>query len=62
MMSKRKLIIEGCQDCPHFNDEYYDYAHECTKLNDRTIYVDKSKRVFTYPIPDDCPLEEADDV
>ena len=52
-MSKQ-LIIDKCDDCPFFDNEYYGYDETCTKL-DRVI---KSNKNYTYDIPSDCPLIE----
>ena len=49
-----KLVeIEKCEDCLHFDNEYYDYNRECCRLN-RTIPI---QRMWAFP--DDCPLPNA---
>jgi hypothetical protein len=55
-MSRRVAIIETCGDCPHFDNEYYNYSAECTKLR-RKIGCNGSAR-DSYTIPEDCPLPE----
>ena len=49
-------VIDICDDCPHFDNEYYDWNHWCSKLDRKIepedIYSDSM-------IPEDCPLEEA---
>ena len=50
---KRILIIETCNECHHFDNEYYSYMETCDKL-DRTIKRDEAGE---RPIPEDCPLE-----
>ena len=52
-MSKKIVVIEYCDDCPHFNNEYYGYDHECIRLC-RVIEEDETLKC---PIPDDCPLD-----
>jgi len=48
-MSKRVVVIDNCDQCPHFDNEYYSYNETCMEL----------KRINPYPynIPDDCPLK-----
>lgn len=58
-MSKRIAIINNCNDCPYFDNEYYGYHEKCTKL-DREIPRDKETWSI-YPIPEDCPLEKTND-
>jgi hypothetical protein len=54
-MSNRICIITHCDDCPHFDNEYYGYHHTCMKLN--RVIGEGYKDV--YDIPSDCPLEES---
>lgn len=49
-MSK-KLIIDCCADCPHFDNEYYDYRATCEKLN-------KVNNEYSFKVLEDCPLED----
>jgi hypothetical protein len=51
---KKKLVIETCADCPHFD---YDYPDGRCELIDLCV---KSVDFSVYPIPGDCPLEDAD--
>lgn len=46
MARKCVIRVEGCQDCPHFNNEYYSYREWCRRLD----------RKIPGSIPDDCPL------
>ena len=51
--------IDDCTDCPFFDNDYWEYNHECTKLN-RRIEIDfpvKENKPM-YQIPVDCPLPE----
>jgi hypothetical protein len=55
-MKQKLLVINICNDCPHFDNEYYGYHEKCIKL-DRKI----SPRIdnnFIFDIPEDCPLED----
>lgn len=50
----RFLIIDKCDDCCFFDNEYYSYEEKCIKLNNRKIErIDRG-----FQIPDDCPLQE----
>jgi hypothetical protein len=51
------LVINYCDDCPHFDNSYYSYNETCAKL-DRII----TRKDFSmpYPIPSDCPLKDAE--
>lgn len=53
----RRVIIEQCDQCPFFDNEYYGYDETCTKL-DRKI---KSNEHYEHNIPDDCPLHVTDE-
>ena len=50
---KKILIISHCNECHHFDDEYYTYNEKCSILN-RIIKADNN---LQYPIPEDCPLD-----
>jgi len=50
-MSK-KVEIKSCDDCPHFDNEYYSYTRHCDKLNRIIPWTDDSS------IPKDCPLDD----
>jgi hypothetical protein len=62
-MSNRIAIITGCDRCPHFDNEYYDFLETCTKLN-RAMPLqfaplqkgEKYPKILGRPIPEDCPL------
>ena len=51
---KKTCVIEQCNDCPFFDNEYYDFAQTCSKLN-RKIDVENFR---DYPMPVDCPLPD----
>ena len=54
-MTKIAMVeVESCNDCPHFDNEYYTYNRECVLLN-RCI---NSDRYGIHNIPKDCPLED----
>jgi len=62
-MANRICILDCCDDCPYFDNEYYGYAETCTKLSRQ---IKRSMGPFgsinnqaRYEIPDDCPLEVA---
>jgi hypothetical protein len=46
------VVIECCDECPYFSNEYYDYNRICGKLNKLNEHPENS-------ILQDCPLEEA---
>ena len=50
----RQLTISLCDDCPHFDNDYYEYREWCTKLGRVVVYI-----LGDHPIPDDCPLDRA---
>ena len=56
-MNRKTLTISDCQDCPWFGHEYPWWDAKCKKL-DRKIEQDSD--TGTYPIPDDCPLDDAE--
>lgn len=58
----KRLEIDGCEKCHHFDNQYYGYNEKCRRL-DRVIKK-KSDLVMedNYPIPADCPLPDVDDV
>lgn len=53
----RIVKINTCNDCPHFDNEYYDYEETCVLLNRRIPYGDNVERV----IPEDCPLPKEEE-
>ena len=58
----RYLVIDSCENCYFFDDEYYDYNAVCTKLDRKIKMVEcykKLRGVYWYTaIPDDCPLRK----
>lgn len=55
----RKLVIQYCDDCPHFDNQYYGYNEKC-KLLDKVIPSDNYKEEecrYVRDIPEECPLE-----
>ena len=56
-MNRKTLTISDCQDCPWFGHECPWWDAKCKKL-DRKIEQDSD--TGTYPIPDDCPLDDAE--
>jgi hypothetical protein len=57
-MSKRICILEYCDDCPYFDNEYYGYNQRCVKLNRVIERGGDSSFGSHYEIPIDCPLEQ----
>ena len=54
MLKRTKvLIINDCNDCPHFDNEYWTFNMECELLK-RILKI--SDRSGCIDIPDDCPL------
>lgn len=51
-MANRICIISYCDECPHFDNEYYGYNETCVKLSRK---ISKNGQ-YRYEIPDDCPL------
>ena len=51
------IVIDLCNYCVFFDDQYPDYAGFCMQL-DKAIPQDKD---FKNKIPDDCPLTDTDD-
>jgi hypothetical protein len=48
----RICIINYCDECPYFDNEYYGYNETCNKLSRKII----KNGQYRYEIPDDCPL------
>ncbi len=55
------VIIDTCDECKHFDNEYWDYNRTCGRLK-RIIEKAKDEKVYTYPIPPDCPLPNASEL
>lgn len=49
----KKIIIDDCNNCPFFDNDYYMYMEECLILK-RQI---KRTGDDIFNIPDDCPLK-----
>jgi len=56
----RIVVINTCDECPHFDNEYYDYEHTC-RLLDRQHKTSEQNPNYTYIIHDDCPLDDIQD-
>lgn len=58
-MARKCVVRVGfCDECPHFDNSYYQFAAECPKLGSRRI---PSNVDYQHPIPDDCPLPNFSD-
>lgn len=53
----RKLIIDFCDQCLHFDNHYCSYNKECKLLKRKMIQTENWTEVNLYAIPEDCPLE-----
>ena len=49
------LTISDCQDCAHFSLRNPYWFEMCEKLNRK---IEQDSDTGTYPIPDDCPLDD----
>lgn len=58
----KTLIIAYCDDCPFFDNSYYDYTEICTENAAKAVPRGKGDEKYRNPIPDWCPLEEVTDV
>jgi hypothetical protein len=59
---KKLLVIDRCDKCPHFDNEYYEYLAICDQLGRKIEQHPESGlpgRDYWHPIPSDCPLEDA---
>lgn len=54
---KKICEISLCDQCHNFDNEYWTYNHTC-RLLDRKMECDSNDN-FNYPIPSDCPLQDA---
>lgn len=54
----RIVEISLCDECPFFDNQYYTFNEKCKKLK-RMIEVGENH--YSFPIPDDCPLDVAND-
>lgn len=50
------VIINSCNECPHFDFEYYEYLCICTKLDRKVPGVGD-----IFIMPEECPLETAEE-
>ena len=57
MNTPRKVVINSCDECPYFDNEYYSFNETCTKL-DRIMKETTISTLSYHPIPEDCPLEK----
>lgn len=57
---KKLLVIDNCNDCPHFDNSYWGYEEKCKKLKRKIPWIMRSER-SVFPIPDDCPLPNAEE-
>lgn len=46
------LIIETCDECCHFSNEYYGYSEICRKLD-----IKIESKNGAHEIPENCPLQ-----
>jgi len=53
----KTITISDCQDCARFDHVYPHWRETCPVL-ERKIEQDLDKA--TYPIPDDCPLDDVE--
>ena len=51
---EKTIIIKYCNDCPFFDDIYFDFLEECKKTGQK---VPRDENVNN-PIPEWCPLED----
>jgi hypothetical protein len=54
---KKIVIINNCDECPNFDNEYYGYEEYCTKLGRRIGHIS-----LVHHTPDDCPLPDAEEL
>ena len=50
------VIVDRCDQCPYFDDSYWDYNEYCMELKRKITKVEN-----IYPIPEDCPLKDANE-
>lgn len=55
-MAAKIVIIERCDQCPYFDDSYWDYNEFCMELKRKIAKIENM-----YPIPEDCPLKDANE-
>ena len=66
-MTNRIVIIGSCDNCPHFDNSYYECLETCTKLK-RVMKLqfaplqkgEKYPKCIGRPTPEDCPLPRTD--
>jgi len=49
------VVIERCDDCPHFDNVYYGYRELCTLLQ---VKIEHKHVGRDFIIPDNCPLPD----
>lgn len=60
-MPNKRVVISECEECTFFDYEYYTYNQTCRKLGKR-IESERSDNVWSsFPIPEDCPLEDTEE-
>ncbi len=52
------LIIDKCDNCSYFNNEYYGYDEECMVLDRK---IERAGGFSDHDIPNDCPLGTTDE-
>ena len=57
---KKLLVIDNCDDCPHFDNSYWGYEEKCKKLK-KQIQMKYESGGGVFPIPDDCPLPDVEE-
>ncbi len=51
------IVINRCEDCPFFDNYYYDYNETCTLLNK----ANPPQPGKSWEILEDCPLKTTDE-
>lgn len=51
----KKLVINDCKQCPHFDNEYWGYNEVCMLLDRK---IPSTKGANDHEIPEDCPLAD----
>ena len=63
-MSNKKLVISTCSRCPYHDNVYYTYSSECSILPEISgpLKGRMGRKVDRTEIPEDCPLEDTEEV
>ena len=56
----KRIDIDCCNKCCHFDNLYWSYNERCRKLNREITRGPDIDYETNHPIPDDCPLPESD--